>query len=407
MELRTASPASSRRVATLALALPLFAAACGSSDDDAPGGGGGGPFYVIATAISDADDANTYVKVMDHIEEGELDIATAREFPGWSDLKVHNGAVFVSSGEAPRVYRFQVDDSGKLVDDGEIDFGAYTSYADMYSQVFISEDKAYLLGEAGEYVIWNPKTMEITGAVSLPNLAPRMAIDAAPALDRGMFVRDGRLYHTVAFSDYENYKMEPGSLIVVTDVVEDKVLEVIEASCPDLNVIDQDAAGNLYFSNWVYSPGATLVNGGAPACAMKMAAGETTIDTSWTTTFADVTGGHEAAALNMLDGGRAILSVFMEDHQAFDPAQDDVFDWIFGANWKSYTFDLDTKAVAPVTGLDWHSGGYYASRFDDRTYILLPGDGYTTTTIYELGDDGSAALKLHSNGWATRLFRVR
>ena len=124
----------------------------------------------------------------------------------------------------------------------------------MYLHVFIAPDKAYFLADSGDYVVWNPTTMEIRGTVTMPRLAPREGIDAAPSLDRGMIVRGDRLYHTVAWTDYKNYKMVSGSAIFVVDVKTDTFVEMLEAPCPDLNVATADAAGNLYFSNWVYSP---------------------------------------------------------------------------------------------------------------------------------------------------------
>jgi hypothetical protein len=37
----------------------------------------------------------------------------------------------------------------------------------------------------------------------------------------------------------------------------------------------------------------------------------------------------------------------------------------------------------------------------------LPGDGYTTTTVYELAATGSAEIRMTMDGWATRLYRLR
>jgi hypothetical protein len=201
--------------------------------------------------------------------------------------------------------------------------------------------------------------------------------------------------------------MVGSSVILVTDIAQHEVLATLEAGCPDLNVVDRDASGNLYFSNWVYSPAATLLHEDARACAVKIPSGKLAIDESWTTVFADVTGGREAAALSVLESGQALVSVFFDDHAPFDAAKDDIFGWVFGANWKSYTLDLASKKAREVTGLGWHSGGYYVSAFDDTSYVLLPGDGYKTTAVYELGDEGSAQLRLETQGWATRLFRVR
>ena len=54
-----------------------------------------------------------------------------------------------------------------------------------------------------------------------------------------------------------------------------------------------------------------------------------------------------------------------------------------------------------------NGGGYYLSRFDDLSHLLIPGDGYTTTTIASVDDSGVATNLMQTKGWATRLFRVR
>lgn len=65
----------------------------------------------------------------------------------------------------PTVWRFTIDDDGRSVDEGIIDFGNYVNDANFYNQTLVSETKAYLIGE-GEYIVWNPTTFEITGVAS-------------------------------------------------------------------------------------------------------------------------------------------------------------------------------------------------------------------------------------------------
>ncbi len=391
------------------VALVALASCSANPPGEAPPSGvaGEGPLYLLATAVSGDDSATTYLKVSNQVPQGEVDLLNTREFPGWSDVKVSGGKIFVSSGESPIVSRFAVAADGSLQKEGEIGFANHAMDAAMYQHVFISPEKAYLLGDGGDYVIWNPSTMEILGTIAVPRLPVRDGVEPAPSLDRGMIVRDGRLYHAVAYSNYETYKMFPESNIVVVDVVADRFVESIAVPCPDLNVATEDPAGNLIFSNWVYSPAATLVHGGANACLVKIPAGQTTIDPASVVAFKDVTGGHEAAAVSVLANGRAIVSVFYEDNQPFDPSKDDIFDWVFGANWKTVELDLTRRTTTELRGLDWHGGGYYTATFDDTDYLLLPGKGYTTTQIYELDPQSGARLRAQTKGWATRLFRLR
>jgi hypothetical protein len=337
----------------------------------------------------------------------ELDLSRAREFPGWSDMKASGGKLFVSSGEEPSVTRYAVNERLELVEEARISFAEYGADASMYSQVFISETKAYLALGAGKYVVWNPTEMLITKTITGPAFAPTSGADAAAALDRGMVVRGDRLFHSVNWFDYTNYRMSPSSSIVVLDTTTDEVTSVLDAGCPYLEPGTLDEAGNLYFSNWVYSPAATLMNDQARACAVRIPAGQETLDLSWQLEFSAVTAGHEAAAMEYLGGGQALLSVFHEDNQAFDPQVDDVFDWVFGANWRFSLIDLDTRETRELDTVGWHSGGYYAARIDDMTYVLVPGDGYDSTVLYRLSARGDTTRVFDMKGWSTRLVRLR
>jgi hypothetical protein len=114
------------------------------------------------------------------------------------------------------------------------------------------------------------------------------------ALDRGAVVRGDRLYLTVNWSDVQELSVPSDSRIVVVDLKKDEIVDVLDAPCPDLNVADRDEQGNLYFSNWVYSPGATLLYGASPACVVRIPAGSEELD-DFSIEYAEVTG-HEGAA---------------------------------------------------------------------------------------------------------------
>lgn len=395
------------RVAVALFPVALATACAPDNDDDAQASGVDctGACYVLATAVSSDDGATTYVRVMDHVETGELDLTSAREFPGWSDLKVLGDRVFVSSGEAPVVYRFRVSDDGQLVDDGEIGFSAYSSLADMYLQILVDDTHAFLVGDAGEYVAWNPSTLEITGTIPFPELEDREGLAIAPAYDRGMIVRDGVLFHAFAWADYANYNTSSTSAILTVDIATGAVLGVEDVPCPDLNVVSKAADGTLVFSNWVYSPADRWHGDGPATCMVSVPPTGTTVDPESVVTFQSLIG-HEGAAVTALNDGDLLFSGFIEENTPFDPASDEMFGWIFGANWQSYRVDAATGESAVVEGVGWHSGGYYTATLAGTDYLLMPGDGYDTTQLLALGDDGATPV-LHMTGWATRMFSVR
>lgn len=394
--------------------------ACSESEPSEPSGQGGGEgegghgganeggassqgsLYVIATAVSDNNDSNTYIVTFDEFAE-TLDLSGAREFPGWSDMLAIGEDVFVSSAEAPTVTRLRVQPNGTLGGDKTLSFSRYVQDANFYNHALVSETKVYLVGE-GEYVIWDPSTLKIMGTLPFPELPDREGILPYIALDRGAVVRENRLYHTVAWSDTQNLEFLPDSQIVVIDVEKDRVVDVITVPCPDVALADRDEAGNLYFSNWVYSPGGTLLNGAPNACAVRILAGSEELD-DWQLSYDEITG-REGAVLSYLGKGKWVFSSFMNDPD--DPsAQEDWFTWLFGNHWEATTLDPNPLDVAPLEGLPWNGGGYYLVRFDGVTRFLLPTEDYNKTTVYAIGEDGKAIEETKTDGWATRLFKLR
>jgi hypothetical protein len=388
------------------VALGLISCAGGDAADK-PVDVEGPALYVIATAVSSAETSTTYVKTLPSLGPQTLTLDGAREFSGFSDLRVIGGRVFVSIGDSPTVVRFAVNAQGALEEEGRISFLNHGGSGAFYQQAVISPTKAYLWTET-EYVVWNPSTLEITGTIPLPITGKRQGIDSFWAYDRGAVVRGNRFFHSVSWLDYKTYQMLDQSEIAVIDTDTDKLVKVLSSPCPNLDGATVDDGGNIYFSNWIYSPGSTLTGKGGKACVTRIAAGSEELDPSWSMKLADLTGGHEAAALRMLGPGRALVSVFHEGNQPFDPSKDDVSTWLFGNNWKFWTVDLTARAAQEVSGVGWHAGGYYSERIDGRTYLLVPGDQYASTNIYVLGADGQAhPIISNAPGWSTRLYKVR
>ncbi len=393
------------RIFNKTTALPLLVgllAACSNAEKGAEGAESSGPLYATATSISTDSGSTTYVRVFSEFED-ELDLKTAREFPGWADLGTSGKYLFVSSGEGPTVERFTIGSAGGLEAAGKIDFGNHVQDASFYNQTIVSETKAYLVGD-GEYIVWNPTSLEIVGTIPFPDdIVEREGIPGYVGMDRAAVLRDGLLYHTASWSDTESLKFLPDSRIIVLDTEKDEIVSVLTANCPDLAIADRDEVGNLYFSNWVWAPGALLTKGPS-TCAVRIPAGQDELD-DWSLKYAEASG-YEGATLGYLGNGSWIFSSFKNELASYAEG-DDPFDWLFGNFWELSTIDPETLETAPVSGLPQNGGGYYMSRFDDLSHLLIPGDGYTTTTISSVDDSGVATKLMHTEGWATRLFRVR
>lgn len=387
------------------LALPLVGA-CGDSADSetAPSSG---PAYVVGSLVSGPDGSTAYVNVIASLDAQTLDYASAYEFPGQADVWSWNGKLYVSDGESPVVRRYAVAADRTLVEEGELSFAAYgVASTAFWNAIWVSADKAYMANGQGVYVIWNPSTMAITGTMPYPTFdeIPDRLLRPA-STDRGVVVSGNRLYHPYYWTDAGWTNYEPASKIAIYDTDADRLISVVDAACPGLDVATEDDSGNIYFSNWTGNVGLALVAGQAAPCGVKLDTATDTVDTAWTAPWPTIADGREASALRYSGDGHALLSVFHDESVTFD-ASSDPFAVIGTANWEIWRMDLATREAAPVDGIALNSGATYMQRIGDLSYVLVPSAGYASSSVYAV-DGGSAALRFDTRGWGLRLFQIR
>jgi hypothetical protein len=379
--------------------------ACGSDGNV----GSAGDARFLTNSVVFGDEANTsYVSLLPDLSSPEIDLSAAREFSGWADVWVHDEHVYIADGEAPLVTKFALRD-GQLVERGRISFqGRGAPSAAFWTNLFVSAHKAYLFNiDAREVVIWDPETMEITGSFELPELPDRGAQTLqVPSADRSSVVRGDRAYVPTLWANWDEFSLSEDSVILVIDTKLDKVIDTLSVPCTNLNVATQDDEGAIYFSNWVFSIAATLMQGKPSACAVRIPAGSDQLDAEWSLTFADVTDGREAAALQYLGDGKALMSVFHDERASID-RETDPNELIATANWKFWAIDLETFEASPIDELGWHAGGVYGERVDGQYYLLVPSADYAETVVYQVSSDGSAEERWRTTGWSNRLFSLR
>jgi hypothetical protein len=362
------------------------------------------PLYVTSTVVFSNEGEHTYVNLLSSLDTQNVDLQGAREFAGWTGIWQHEGKLFIADGESPTMTRYDVLDNGALSEEGKVSFlNQGAAYAD---SVFVSPEKAYVFAE--QAVVWSSSELAITGSFDLPVMADRPGgmLYGGLRTGRSLAVRGNRAYVATSWANWGEYAVSEDSLIVVIDTDTDRVIDMLAAPCPYVDVASLDDNGDIYFSNWVYSLGQTLLHGKKQACAVRIRAGEEQLDPSFSLTFADVTGGREAAALRFVGGRKAVISVY-HDEQASIGADTDPAALADAANWRFWLLDLDTRAASPIDAIATHAGGFNSSRIDGRTFLLVPSADYESTSVHELGIDGTATLRWSIPGWATELLRLR
>lgn len=355
--------------------------------------------YALSSITFTTEGSTTYVSLLDSLDVPHVDFDSAREFSGTADIWVHDGALYVSELETLTITRFSLSD-GQLVEGPRLSFANYglTDFG-FWLNTFVAADKAYFLNGAGEYVIWDPQAMEIIGSIALPELAPRASLEAFPAYaDRSTLVRDGLLYQPFYYTDDSFFAYDPASSIVVIDIETDQVVDVLDAPCPGIDFATRDDDDNLYFSSWVYAPGAAAVLDQPTTCVAKLAAGSDTPSKLFD--LPALTAGREGGAFRYLGDGKALMSVLHDEHSTAS----DVSEIAFGGNWQFWLYDLASDSAIQVDNFDWNAGAAYDVRLSGEPHMLVPSADYASTRLFAIDTNGGARPRLESQGWSLRLF---
>ncbi|MFP2958010.1 MxcI [Myxococcus sp. 1LA] len=397
---------------TSLLLLAASLTACDSSDPEptpTPDETETGPVYSLATSIFGQSGSATYVSVFNSLDVTRIDLEQASEHSGFATIGAVDGKLFVGAGEAPELTRFTVFDSGRFQESGRISFANYgLATAPLYHNHFVDGTSAYMQLEESRRIVWNPEAMTISGPVESPGLATeRDGLVVKASFDRGVAAHGGYSFQPFYWTDSNYYRFSSSSQIAVYSHADDSLVELLDAPCPGLDVATKDENGNIYFSNWVFSAGAPVVDDTAPeTCAVRINAGTRAIDADWTRSLASMVGGRQTAAFRYLGNNLGVVAAFHDDSPSLSetPTASDVTN---GMHWKLWQVNVETGEGAPIEGLDWIAGGYYAFTIEGRTFLLLPTADYASTSVWELNSNGTAVKRFETLGWAYQFVKVR
>ena len=366
--------------------------------------------YVVGSTLNGPEGWNAYVAVLSEMAPQEIDYGQVLEVPGRADVWVWDGSVYIAQADAPVVTRYEVSDELRLeeVEGARLSFAATgLASAQFWNAIWLSPEKAYMNNASGlEYIVWNPRSMEIVGSVPHPSIEDREGfVVRNSSTNRGSVVRDGKVYHSYYWTDDNYERYAPESRIAIYDIATDQLLDVITAPCPGLDVATKDEDGSIYFSSWTGLPGLSLVLGQPTSCAVKIPAGSDQIDPAWTIAWPALTEGRHGAALRYQGNAHGLVSIFHDERVEYDSTSD-AFELVGTENWQTWRVDLASRTASPLAGVAPNSGAIYVERVGESVYALVPTENYQSSQIYWVDGD-TARPYFTTRGWATRLFQLR
>lgn len=396
---------------TLALPFVLAGSLLGCGDDESSNDQDtrfDGPVYAVQALTFGTSGRFSYISLIPDLEnQSTIKLATAQEFPEYAPADAWDGKLVVGSGEAPTLTKYDIGIDGSWNEEQTVSFSAYQSLP-LLGSAYVTPSKAYVTVDGTKHVIWNPETAAITGEVAAPSQIP-LVLENGYTIERsyGHESYNGKLFQPYYYRDTSFHLFGGVSPVAVIDSATDATVNVFDIPCPHVHVSNQDDDGNIYFSNGVGSVAAAVLREDEPKnCFARIKAGETTIDPTFTTHFADITGGREGSNFFYLGNDVAMINVYHAERDNLTP--DSTIDQIDqSGSYHIWTVNMATKTGAPVEGLDFGGGQFSAFRIDSRTFIAIPAADYGSTAVYEVLANGTAEKRFDTEGWTFKMFRVR
>jgi hypothetical protein len=144
---------------------------------------------------------------------------------------------------------------------------------------------------------------------------------------------------------------------------------------------------------------------GAPeSCVLRIAPDADRFDESWQLRYSELFAGRQGAQFSYVADQQALVAVFHDEETSFD---DETDPWEYAGRevWSVWNVDLETNDVSEVD-IPRSSGAFTPVRLDGRQFLMVPGDSWSATDLYEVIGD-RAEHKLHIPGWSYQLMKIR
>jgi len=402
--------------------LVLGASACQNevAPPDGQGGGGGAatydePLYAMMVQVYsvDGEDRTVYAYLTNSLELGEIDLGSAREFPGVANFVPLAGRLLVSSGIAPSVTEFDVSDDFEWSEGRTVNFGAYAEGANLFGHHFLDEHTAYMPFDLTKRVLWDPARMRIddTREDSSIELMQGDDLFLDNAGNRNSVEFEAEVQQAFFYVTEDWFRLGPDSTIAFYDRQTHEELRTLTIPCPGLAVATRDEQGFTYYGSWTSPITLALFGEGPLPCNARLTP-EGELDEEWTTDFTDWTGGRYVNNFRYIGGGRAIGNVLYHDEidadwdAGYDPDIEELI-W-YGGHWRFWLFDLDAGTAWPVEGIDVEVGeSAQFAVLDGRTFVFLAYDDWARTKVYEIDENGTATERGDTVGDVFKWVRVR
>lgn len=352
--------------------------------------------YVLGSVTIDADGNRvSYAQIIDNLE-GHFTNKAGLEAAGNAAFLASGSDFFYGLAESPEWVRYSTKRG--FAETGRLSFLNYgITYMDFANAIVDEETAVSVLTEAYVAVVWNPKTMTITGTIDLSSLRKDgYSLEAYTTV-----AHDGLVYVPAKWVNWETATVLQ---LVNMTVLDPEKLEIV-ASAEDDRC---GAAGRVTFDDrgYAYVMGdgrnqsmqefaAARGEPTVPNCLLRIAPGDTDFEDDFFYTIPELTGGLDSMTEMEpahLDSGIAFSTMKYENRIPEGLDRVNFEHWGVPA-YKRWRITLgDAPTAEEVQGADFSVVGFSGSAVDGKLYGSESPDG-VESTVFELDPVANTAVR--------------
>jgi hypothetical protein len=394
---------------------------CGACGDDSPpplpgsapaaveppAGAAAGPYLGCSTFSIPGNMWSSYTGVVRQVgDTTDENLRKGVETIGWVAPSSYRGDIYVPGGANPTITKYTTDAQGRLIKDAIISFAALgitsVQSGPSIGRDMIAPDKAYFFDQTNyRVVIWNPRTMELTGKTI--DLQPALSAPIAERPDfsttimgKWAFQRGDRMFVAVRWANFNAspWAFLPSAGLLILDTRNDTVVRLLQDDrLTDSIYMVMPDSEDIYLFTGAYGVTFNKVLGnGRPGGALRVRKGEETFDPTYYLDL-DAAVGNRPASTPVWAGGTTVyLKAFHEERQPITAEITAAPNTLLNKEaWRYWKVDLEDKVPAQeITDLPWTTtdGFFYELPEEKRLFIGVMTTDRASTTLYEATPDG-------------------
>lgn len=374
----------------------------GDGRDDAEAGAGTSEaVYAIAAQVFGANDQTTYLRLKrGSLFEGALGSTGGVERVGRALVQagVEPGSLYYAGDKAGEIDRYDVagggTTKGQTVSFSGEGVAGVAEYA--AQMVMVSETKAlYFDARTLKVLVWNPKTMELTKAISLADLALTgySATFSTVTTSRGPKVYIPVSYRTPA-------AVPSQTAVVVVDTADDTAKVVKDDRCGYARDAAEGDDGKWYLATEAFGSSVHHLNGtAAPApCLLRFDFDGDAFDPAFKVDLNDLADGKTVGSLIKLPNGKVYTRVLDEDMlKEADLMSGRALGSAVAWTWSEITLG-DTPTLAAVPEGQLMGGSLIPMPLGDKLVVPNFASDLSKTTLCDMSEGPTCTVKTEVDG---------